>query len=44
MKLILETKSEKLELSKQLADLRKNELIIKRHHDKLINRIGESIN
>ena len=39
MKLILETKSEKLELNKQLADLRKNELSIKNYQGILINRI-----
>ena len=39
MKLILETKSEKLELNKQLADLRKSELSIKHYRDKLVDRI-----
>ena len=39
MKLILETRSEKLELSKQLADLRKSELSIKNYHNILISRI-----
>ena len=39
MKLILETKSEKLELNKQLADLRKSELSIKNYQGLLINRI-----